>query len=285
MPRNSTWSCGRALSQLSFEAGCTRDRTYCAAEPDAAARRTDTRDHVDVPKSETTRLTSVRFAAMTGRTFGEIPQNPPGTTYASRREAADSGVHRPLQGGICGGEDGAESVVVSGGYVDDLDYGDEIIYTGHGGRDSNTRLQVADQELTRGNLGLARNHLDGIPVRVIRGHQGEPSLSPSTGYRYDGLFEVSDHWHEIGKDGFRIWRFRLTAIDQTWEMPEPIRSALLSRKDEAPTRRKAPIRGRPEQFRAQTDGARSLRSLMPGLWAANTNSRRSLRSSGVHPRY
>jgi putative restriction endonuclease len=148
---------------------------------------------------------------MTDRIYGEIPGNPTGTSYASRREAATAGVHRPLQAGICGGPDGAESVVVSGGYVDDFDNGDEIIYTGQGARDPDTRLQVANQELTRGNLGLARNCLEGLPVRVVRGHEGESTLSPVSGYRYDGLFYVADYWQEIGKDGYRIWRFRLVS--------------------------------------------------------------------------
>jgi hypothetical protein len=30
---------------------------------------------------------------------------------------------------------GAESIVVSGGYKDDNDFGDVIVYTGHGGQD------------------------------------------------------------------------------------------------------------------------------------------------------
>lgn len=41
-----------------------------------------------------------------------------------------------MQAGISGsGEEGADSVVVSGGYEDDEDYGDVIVYTGHGGND------------------------------------------------------------------------------------------------------------------------------------------------------
>ncbi|ASW95180.1 YDG/SRA domain-containing protein [Mycobacterium intracellulare] len=161
------------------------------------------------------------------RVFGEIPGQPAGSQYADRRDVAAAGIHRPLQAGICGGPDGAESVVVSGGYIDDRDYGDEIIYTGQGGRDPNTGAQVADQELTRGNLGLARNYLDDIPVRVVRGHQGEPEMSPKTGYRYDGLFRVADYWQEAGKDGFQIWRFRLITCDaqRPWTRGEDVTSA------------------------------------------------------------
>jgi putative restriction endonuclease len=146
---------------------------------------------------------------MADRIFGEIPDNPPGTTYASRREAWAAGVHRETMAGICGDETGSESIVVSGGYVDDVDDGDVIIYTGHGGRDPDSGKQIADQELTKKNLGLARSHLDGLPVRVIRGYEGNPAYSPAAGYRYDGLYQVTDYWHEPGRDAYEIWRFRL----------------------------------------------------------------------------
>ncbi|MGK5442657.1 YDG/SRA domain-containing protein [Micromonospora sp. URMC 105] len=147
------------------------------------------------------------------RTYGEIPGYPPGSTFKNRDELADSQVHRPNQAGICGGKDGAESIVVSGGYVDDEDYGTEIVYTGQGGNDPATKRQIADQQLTRGNLGLARSQIDGNPVRVIRGAGGDPKYSPKAGLRYDGLFRVVDHWHDTGKDGFQIWRYRLVALE------------------------------------------------------------------------
>lgn len=41
---------------------------------------------------------------------------------------------------------GADAIVVSGGYEDDNDDGDEIIYTGQGGNDPDSGKQVADQE-------------------------------------------------------------------------------------------------------------------------------------------
>ncbi|MGC5378548.1 YDG/SRA domain-containing protein [Micromonospora sp. DT68] len=147
------------------------------------------------------------------RTYGEIPGYPPGSTFKNRDELADSQVHRPNQAGICGGKDGAESIVVSGGYVDDEDYDTEIVYTGQGGNDPATKRQIADQQLTRGNLGLARSQIDGNPVRVVRGAGGDPDYSPKVGLRYDGLFRVVDHWRDTGKDGFQIWRYRLVALE------------------------------------------------------------------------
>lgn len=158
---------------------------------------------------------------MANRTYGEIPGYPVGSTFLNRAELAKSGVHRPLQAGICGGKDGAESIVVSGGYVDDEDLGDEIVYTGQGGNDPSTKRQIADQTLTLGNAGLARSQLEGLPVRVIRGaHRGSPH-GPSRGFRYDGLFRVVDHWPQTGVDGYRIYRFRLVALESTDPPPPP----------------------------------------------------------------
>src|SRR5262245_338329 len=136
------------------------------------------------------------------RIYGPIPGHPVGSTYEDRTELANAGVHRPPQGGICGGADGAESVVISGGFADDEDYGDFVIYTGHGGRDPRTGRQIADQELKKGNLGLAASMVAGYPIRVVRGAGGDPTFSPTSGYRYDGLYSVTDYWHETGVDGF-----------------------------------------------------------------------------------
>jgi putative restriction endonuclease len=115
-----------------------------------------------------------------------------------------------MQAGISYSQsEGADSVVVSGGYEDDEDYGDLIIYTGHGGNDPATKRQVADQEFTNGNLALAKNCADGLPVRVTRGAGGDPLHSPATGFRYDGIYTVESYWHTTGKSGFRIYQYRL----------------------------------------------------------------------------
>src|SRR4051794_23386252 len=86
------------------------------------------------------------------RVFGEISGITEGAHFASRREAHDAGVHRPLQAGISGAAaEGADSIVVSGGYEDYEDFGATNVYTGHGGNDPGTGQQVADQTLDRGN--------------------------------------------------------------------------------------------------------------------------------------
>ena len=149
------------------------------------------------------------------RVFGEVAGIAHGAVYSTRSELHAAGVHLPLQAGISGSkDDGADSIVVSGGYKDDADFGNVIIYTGHGGRDKNGK-HIADQPMTKGNLALARSQLEGLPVRVIRGADKNNLYAPKTGYRYDGLFRVESHWQVYGVGGFKVWQFRLTqdAID------------------------------------------------------------------------
>ncbi|MEW9799349.1 YDG/SRA domain-containing protein [Alteromonas sp. CYL-A6] len=148
------------------------------------------------------------------RTFGHIKGVEPGEWFANRKELAKAGVHSPLQAGISGSQnEGADSIVLSGGYEDDEDLGDVIVYTGAGGQDADKRIQVAHQELTRTNLALAKSKLLRLPVRVIRGHEHKHELSPQKGYVYAGLYEVEDYWSEIGKSGYVVWRYRLVALD------------------------------------------------------------------------
>ena len=147
------------------------------------------------------------------RVFGHIEGVFEGQVFNNRLELSSIGVHRPIQAGISGSQnEGADSIVISGGYEDDEDYGDVIIYTGQGGQENGR--QVADQRLTRGNAALAVNVETGRPVRVTRGANHRSEFSPSTGYRYAGLYRVADYWQESGKSGFRIFRYRLERIQE-----------------------------------------------------------------------
>lgn len=96
--------------------------------------------------------------------------------------------------------------------MDDEDLGDVIIYTGEGGRNPTTGRQVADQQLTLGNRALAENTLNGIPLRVHRSKAHVPDMPDGSLYRYDGLYRVASYWQEVGRDGFKIWRFRIEKL-------------------------------------------------------------------------
>ncbi|KAL3878130.1 hypothetical protein ACJMK2_030501 [Sinanodonta woodiana] len=169
--------------------------------------------------------------------FGSIPGVEVGTLWKFRVQVSEAGVHRPHVAGIHGREDeGAYSVVLSGGYEDDTDNGDEFHYTGSGGRDlsgnKRTAEQSCDQMLTRMNKALAKNcnaPLDskkgaeakdwkaGKPVRVVRNCKGRKhsDYSPEEGNRYDGIYKIVKYWPEKGKSGFLVWRYMLKRDDPT----------------------------------------------------------------------
>ena len=149
---------------------------------------------------------------MGDRLYGHVPGIEVGAVFADREALSKARVHGPPVGGIWGGKDGSESIVLNEGYVDDQDLGGEIIYTGHGGNDPNTRRQVRDQKWAVGNRGLGVSSDRGYPVRVTRGSKLKSPYAPDSGLRYDGLYRVASYWSELGQDNFKIWRYRLIAI-------------------------------------------------------------------------
>ena len=74
--------------------------------------------------------------------FGHIEGVQIGHIFSSRNELSASGIHAPTMHGIWGREtEGSCSIVLSGGYEDDIDQQDYILYTGQGGRDEKTGKQ------------------------------------------------------------------------------------------------------------------------------------------------
>ena len=144
--------------------------------------------------------------------FGHIVDYPEGTVFNDRLEIKEAGLHKYHINGISRilGV-GCDCIVLNGGYVDDKDYGDEILYTGEGGRPEGSPVQTFDQPFTKGNLDLSKNKFTKDPIRVIRGPKLRNSNYAPTNnnYRYDGLYYLEDYWPDIGKDGFRIWRYKL----------------------------------------------------------------------------
>ncbi|WP_448698103.1 YDG/SRA domain-containing protein [Mucilaginibacter sp. AW1-3] len=153
---------------------------------------------------------------MTTYTFGDLPALSEGDAFNNRKALTVAGIHKVLMGGIDGNpRQGAASIVLNGGYLDDFDLGDEIIYTGHGGNDPNTGRQIKDQSWeSPGNKALLVSEMHGLPVRVTRGYKHRSPFSPKIGFVYAGLYSVTEHFEEKGKDGFLICRFRLQKINR-----------------------------------------------------------------------
>jgi len=143
--------------------------------------------------------------------FGPIPSVKEGQIFPSREALAMAELHRSYQRGIDGNPtDGASAIVLAGGFIDNYDLGDEILYTGEGGNDPSTGKQIGDQDIeSPGNSGLIRSMLKKLPVRVIRSSKHKSPFSPISGYKYDGIYYVEDYQQTKGKDGYKIVRFVL----------------------------------------------------------------------------
>jgi hypothetical protein len=147
--------------------------------------------------------------------FGEVQGIKEGQKFESRKALIEAGLHRSIQHGIDGnGNEGVAAIVVSGGYEDDRDLGDEIVYTGHGGNDATTKKQIANQSWdSHGNKGLKVSQYKKLPVRVIRGAHSESKFAPKAGYAYGGLYQVIESWDKIGRSGFAVCLFKLKKIE------------------------------------------------------------------------
>ena len=166
---------------------------------------------------------------------GPVPGIPVGSMWKYRLQVSEVGVHRPHVAGIHGREnDGAYSIVLSGGYEDDKDFGEEFKYTGSGGRDlsgnKRTAEQSCDQKLTKMNLALARccaapldvkkgaeaeDWKKGRQIRVVRNCKlaKHSKYAPKEGNRYDGIYKLVKYWPEKGQSGFLVWRYLLRRDD------------------------------------------------------------------------
>ena len=150
--------------------------------------------------------------------FGNAPGAVVGDFFYYRSELLVLGLHNQTQAGIASanadGEKFGSSIVASGGYEDDEDHGETMMYTGHGGNSKSNRRQVKDQVLAGGNLALKNSCYKSRPVRVIRGHVNIPTnQSPSKKiYSYDGLYNVVSESLELGTSGFRVFKFKLERL-------------------------------------------------------------------------
>ncbi|OMO72415.1 hypothetical protein COLO4_27624 [Corchorus olitorius] len=160
------------------------------------------------------------------KTIGSLPGIDVGHQFYSRAEMCVVGFHGHWLNGIdFAGQNHkkgefknyilplAVAIVLSGQYEDDLDNAEDVIYTGQGGHDlTGNKRQIRDQVLERGNLALKNCVEQGVPVRVIRGHQC-PSSYTGKVYTYDGLYKVVQYWEQKGISGFTVFKYRLRRLE------------------------------------------------------------------------
>ncbi|GAB2289341.1 E3 ubiquitin-protein ligase ORTHRUS 2 [Dionaea muscipula] len=145
-----------------------------------------------------------------------------GDNWEDRFACRQWGAHFPLVSGIAGQTNfGAQSVVLSGGYVDDEDHGEWFLYTGSGGRDLSgnkrtSKNQSFDQTFTHANEALRLSCRKGYPVRVVRSRKDRRShYAPESGVRYDGIYRIEMCWRKAGEDGFLVCRYLFVRCDNS----------------------------------------------------------------------
>lgn len=166
-----------------------------------------------------------------GDHFGPIgPESDPlegkgvyvGRWWNDRMDCRQWGAHFPHVAGISGqSKRGAQSVVLSGGYEDDLDEGEWFLYTGSGGRDLSgnkrtSKLQSFDQEFDKMNLALKVSCVKGLPVRVVRSCKEKRSAFAPPGetpVRYDGIYRIAASWRKAGTQNLLMCRYLFVRCD------------------------------------------------------------------------
>ncbi|KAK1412952.1 hypothetical protein QVD17_34586 [Tagetes erecta] len=155
--------------------------------------------------------------ANTSKRIGLVPGVDVGDIFFFRMEMCLMGLHAPSMAGIdymtvkvsSGDEPLAVSIVSSGGYDDEGDDGDVLIYSGQGGQGRDK--QQTDQQLVRGNLALEKSLHKANEVRVIRGLKDFASATGKV-YVYDGLYKIHESWIDKGKSGCNVFKYKLVRV-------------------------------------------------------------------------
>lgn len=146
--------------------------------------------------------------------FGQVHGLKVSEHFPNRASMVTAGVHRMTVHGIDGNRThGAAAIVLNGGYEDDRDFGDRILYTGSGGNDSGSNRQTEDQDqFNAGVAALLTSEKTQNEIRVFRGFKHVSPWSPKSGYQYAGLYRVSKSENVPGMSGYRVWRFELERV-------------------------------------------------------------------------
>uniref|UniRef100_A0ACD5Y4T6 Uncharacterized protein n=1 Tax=Avena sativa TaxID=4498 RepID=A0ACD5Y4T6_AVESA len=147
--------------------------------------------------------------------IGPVPGVEIGDIFFYRTEMFILGLHTQTMAGIdylpatyFGKDDSlAVSIISSGGYENDEDDTDTLVYTGQGGKSRFKDNQ--DQKLERGNLALMNSAKKKNQIRVVRGVD-DPFMNPGNKvYIYDGIYRIEDSWLDTASNGFSVFKYRL----------------------------------------------------------------------------
>ncbi|XP_014753692.1 histone-lysine N-methyltransferase, H3 lysine-9 specific SUVH1 isoform X1 [Brachypodium distachyon] len=183
-----------------------RRRTVQLDEKEDTSRRADMKTGT-LMMSNNLRINHVK-------TIGHVPGVKIGDIFFFRIEMCIVGLHAPAMGGIDYmpikdvGKDQTLAVCIlsAGGYENDEQDTDILVYTGQGG--NSRKKEKHDQKLERGNLALMNSKNKKSQIRVVRSTR-DPFHHSDRIYIYDGLYSIEDSWIEKGKNGFKVFKYKL----------------------------------------------------------------------------
>ncbi|CAM0950373.1 unnamed protein product [Alopecurus aequalis] len=183
-----------------------RRHTLQLAEKENAHKRADLKASV-LMKHNNLKINDMKM-------IGPVPGVEIGDIFFYRIEMYILGLHLPTMAGIdylpathVGKDESlAVSIISSGGYENDEDDTDTLVYTGQGG---NSRYKEKhDQKLERGNLALMNSARKKNQIRVVRGAE-DPFINFGKVYIYDGIYRIEDSWVDTAANGFSVFKYKL----------------------------------------------------------------------------
>lgn len=158
--------------------------------------------------------------------FGSIPGIKEDEVFESYAALCKSKIHSSLDGKISYSiHKGAASIVLD---IDD-------VYRSEGDESLILENFCADLGIIERSI-LARNQINGLPVRVIFARE-----LPLSEYHYAGLYRVEDHWQDPNTVTARISKYRLVKAQEFSDTAQELDDATKNHDSSAKPRRKSSI--------------------------------------------
>lgn len=141
--------------------------------------------------------------------YGPVPGFPSGTWWGIRMDCSRDLVHEPFNESIHAGPFGAVSICTSHlNPHNDEDLGEILTFTGH---------ECSANNHSKDSLIVS--YKNRVPIRLVRSYCLSNSYAPKTGYRYDGLYTVVDHWIGVTSDTTKHNKFVLVRVADQEDPP------------------------------------------------------------------
>lgn len=135
--------------------------------------------------------------------YGPISGFPSGSWWGIRMDCSRDRIHDPFDENIQNGPFGVTSICTSNVNLnEDVDLGNFLTVTGQ-------KFSIGASEKDP----LIKNYKNQIPVRLIRSYNLFNEFAPKTGYRYDGLYIVTNFWIGVNTDSIKYYKFALLRIN------------------------------------------------------------------------